>query len=76
MSRAAQLSNEAATEVSQRQLEIFRATSEHLAAMLRDMKLSSDQRREIAAKAFESAAKNARELADDRQVEQGGVRPR
>jgi phasin family protein len=32
--------------------------------MLRDMNLSSQQRREIAAKAFESAATNARELAE------------
>ena len=64
MSKAAQLTNEAATEVSQRQLEIFRSSSEHLAAMLRDMKLSSDQRREIAAKAFEAAATSARELAE------------
>jgi phasin family protein len=64
MSKAAQLTNQAATEVSQRQLEIFRASSEQLAAMLRDMKLSSEQRREIAAKAFEAAAASARELAE------------
>jgi phasin family protein len=64
MSKAAKLTNEAATEVSQKQLEIFRSTSENLAAMLRDMKLSSEQRREIAAKAFESAVTNARELAE------------
>jgi phasin family protein len=64
MSKAAQLNNEAATEVSRRQLEIFRASSEQLAAMLRDMKLSSEQRQEIAAKAFESAATSARELAE------------
>ena len=64
MSKATQLTNETATELSQRQLEMFRATSEHLAAMLRDMKLSGEQRRDIAAKAFESAVKNARELAE------------
>jgi len=64
MSKAAQLTNEAAAEVSRRQLEIFRATSEYLAAMLRDMKLSSEQRQEIAAKAFESAVTSARELAE------------
>jgi hypothetical protein len=64
MSKAAQLTNEAATEVSRRQLEIFRVSSEQLAAMLRDMKLSSEQRREVAAKAFEAAATSARELAE------------
>jgi phasin family protein len=64
MSKAAQLTNEAATEVSRRQLEIFRTSSEQLAAMFRDMKLSSQQRREISAKAFEAAAASARELAE------------
>jgi phasin family protein len=64
MSKAAQLTNEAATEVSQRQLEIFRTSSEYLATMFRDMKLSSQQRREIAAKAFEAAVTSARELAE------------
>jgi phasin family protein len=64
MSKAAQLTNEAATEVSRRQLEIFRTSSEQLAAMFRDMKLSSQQRREISVKAFEAAVTSARELAE------------
>ena len=61
ISRAAQLTNETATEVSQRQLEIFRATSEHLAVMLCDMKLSSEQRQEIATKAFDAAVTGSRD---------------
>jgi len=64
MSRAAQLSNETATEFSQRQLEIMRAGSEHLASMLKDMKLSAEQQRALATKSFESALTSARELAE------------
>jgi phasin family protein len=64
MSRAAQLSNETATEFSQRQLEIMRAGSEHLASMLKDMKLSAEQQRALATKSFEAALTSARELAE------------
>jgi phasin family protein len=64
MSKAAQLSNEAATEVSRRQLEILRSTSEQVAAMVREMKLSGEQQRELAAKSFEAALKSARDLAE------------
>ena len=64
MSKAAQLTNETATEVSHRQLEMFRTASEQVAGMLRDLKLSSEQRREIAAKAFDDASVSARELAE------------
>jgi phasin family protein len=64
MSKAAQLTNEAATQVSHRQLEIFKAASEQLADMFKEMKLSSQQRQEIATKAFDSAAARAKELAE------------
>ena len=64
MSKAAQLTNEAATEISHRQLEIFRVASEQLASTLKDLKLSDEQRREIAAKAFENASARAREFAE------------
>ena len=64
MSKAAQLTNEAATEISHRQLEIFRTASEQLAATLKDLKLSDDQRREIATKAFENASARAKEFAE------------
>ena len=64
MSRAAQLSNETATEFSRRQLEIMRAGSEHLASMLKDMKLSAEQQRALATKSFEAALTSARELAE------------
>ena len=61
ISKAAQLSNEAAMEVSHRQLEILRSTSEQVAAMVREMKLSGEQQRELAAKSFEAALTSARE---------------
>ena len=64
ISKAAQLSNEAAMEVSHRQLEILRSTSEHVATMVREMKLSGEQQRELAAKSFEAALSSARELAE------------
>ena len=64
LSKAAQLTNEAATDFSHRQLEIFRTASEQLAATLKDLKLSDDQRREIATKAFENASARAREFAE------------
>jgi len=64
MSKAAQLTNEAATEISHQQLEIFRTASEQLAATLKDLKLSDDQRREIATKAFENASARAKEFAE------------
>jgi len=64
MSKAAQLTNEAATEISHRQLEIFRTASEQLAATFKDLKLSDDQRREIATKAFENASARAKEFAE------------
>jgi phasin family protein len=64
MSKAAQLTNEAATEVFHRQLEIFRSASEQVSAMLRDLKLSNEQRRDIATQAFDNASARARELAE------------
>jgi phasin family protein len=64
MTKAAQLSAEGAAAVSQRQLEILRATSEQLAAALRDMKLSGQQQGEFAKKAFETALSSTRELAE------------
>jgi phasin family protein len=64
ISRAAQLSNETATEFSRRQLEIMRAGSEHLASMLKDMKLSAEQQRALATKSFGAASTSARELAE------------
>lgn len=64
MAKVAQLTTEGATAMSQRQLEIFRATSEHLSSMFRDMKLTSAERSEIAKKAFDAAMTNARELAE------------
>jgi hypothetical protein len=64
MSKAAQLTNEAATELSHRQLEFFRTVSEQVAAMLSDLKLSNERRRDIATKAFENASARARELAE------------
>ena len=64
ISRANQLSNETTAEVSQRQLEILRSTSEHVASMVRDMKLSSEQQREFATKSFEAALARTRELAE------------
>jgi len=64
MSKAAQLTTEAATDIWHRQLEIFRAASKQLAATLKDLKLSDDQRREIATKAFENASARAREFAE------------
>jgi phasin family protein len=64
ISRAAQLTAEGAAAISQRQLEILRATSEQLTTALRDMKLSSQQQGEFARKAFEAALANTRELAE------------
>ena len=64
ISSAAQLSREAVAEVSHRQLEILRSTSEHVASMVRDMKLSAEQQRELSAKSFEAAISSARELAE------------
>ena len=64
MSKAAQLTTQTATEVSHKQLEMFKAASEQLAAMFREMKLSSEQRQELATKAFDSAAARAKELAE------------
>ena len=64
MARVAQLTTEGATAISQRQLEIFRATSERLSSMFRDINLTSAERSEIAKKAFETAITNARELAE------------
>ena len=64
MARVAQLTTEGATAISQRQLEIFRGTSERLSSMFRDMNLTSAERSEIARKAFETAMTNARELAE------------
>lgn len=64
MAKAAQLTAEGVAAVSQRQLEIFRATSEQLAAALRDMKLSGEQQRDLARKTFEAALANTRELAE------------
>jgi len=64
MSKAAQMTNEAATEVSHRQLEIFKAASEQLAVMFKEMKLSNEQRQELATKAFDSAAARAKEFAE------------
>ena len=40
------------------------AASEQLATTLKDLKLSEDQRREIAAKAFENASARAKEFAE------------
>jgi hypothetical protein len=42
MSRAAQLSNQTATEISQRQLEIPRSTAEHVATMVPQRKALQD----------------------------------
>lgn len=64
MSKAAQLTSEGATAISQRQLEILRVTREQLSAAMRDMKLSSEQQGEFARKAFETAITSARELAE------------
>lgn len=64
MSKAAQMTNEAAADISRRQLEIFRMASEQLAATLKDLKLSDEQRREIATKAFENATARAREFTE------------
>ncbi|MBR0825602.1 TIGR01841 family phasin [Bradyrhizobium manausense] len=64
MSKASQLTAEGAAAISQRQLEILRATSEQLTTALRDMKLSSQQQGEFARKAFETALASTRELAE------------
>jgi hypothetical protein len=64
MSKAALLTTEFATDISHRQLEIFRAASEQLAATLKDLQISDDQRREIATKAFENASARAKEFAE------------
>jgi chemotaxis regulatin CheY-phosphate phosphatase CheZ len=64
MSKAAQLTTEAATDISHRQLQIFGVASEQLAASLKDLKISDDQRREIATKAFENASARAEEVAE------------
>ncbi|MBR0691532.1 TIGR01841 family phasin [Bradyrhizobium manausense] len=64
IAKAAQLSNETAAEVSRHQLEILRSASEHVASMMRDMKLSGEQGRELAAKSFEAALTSAREFAE------------
>jgi len=64
ISKAAQLSNEAAADVSRRQLEILRSASEQVASMVQDMKLSAEQQRELAAKSFETALTSARELGE------------
>ena len=60
----AQLTTDGATAISQRQLEIFRVTSENLSEMFRDMKLTGAERGEIAKRAFDTAMTNARELAE------------
>jgi hypothetical protein len=64
MSKAAEMTNKAATEISHWQLEMFRAASEQLAATLKDIKLSNEQRRDIAIKAFENASARAKEYAE------------
>jgi septum formation inhibitor MinC len=66
MAKVAQLTTDRATAISQRQLEIFRVTSENLSEMFRDMKLTGAERGEIAKKAFDTAMTNARELAEIR----------
>lgn len=60
----AQLSIQTAAEISQRQLEILRATAEHLASMLQDTKLSTTQQRDLAVKALEAALTSSKELAE------------
>lgn len=64
MSQAAQITAEGATAISERQLEIFEATSKYLSSILRDSKLSPAQRNEVVRQAFETAVTNARELAE------------
>jgi phasin family protein len=64
MSKAAHLTAEGAAAISQRQLEILRATSEQLTTALRDMKPSSQEQGEFARKAFETALASTRELAE------------
>jgi len=64
ISRATQLTTEGAAAISQRQLEILRATSAQLTTALRDMKLSSPQQGEFARKAFETALASTREHAE------------
>ena len=64
MSKTAQLTTEVATDISHRQLEILRTASEQLATTLKELKLSDDQRREIATKAFENASARAQEFAE------------
>ena len=64
MAKVAQLTTDRATAISQRQLEIFRVTSENLSEMFRDMKLTGAERGEIAKKAFDTAMTNARELVE------------
>jgi phasin family protein len=64
MSKAALLTAEGVAAVSQRQLEMLRATTEQVAAALRDMKLSGEQQGEFAKKAFEGALASTREFAE------------
>jgi phasin family protein len=64
LTRATEVATEGATAVYRRQQEIMQAAGEQVSAMVRDIKLSSEQQAEVAKKAFEQALANARELAE------------
>lgn len=64
MSKAAQLTADGAAAISQRQLEILKATREQMNAALQDMKLTGEQQGEFVRKAVETAMSSTRELAE------------
>jgi phasin family protein len=64
LTRATEVATEGAAAVYRRQQEIMQAAGEQLSAMVRDIKLGTEQQAEVAKKVFEQALANARELAE------------
>ena len=64
LTRATEVATEGAAAVYRRQQEIMQAAGEQVSAMVRDIKLGSEQQAEVAKKVFEQALANARELAE------------
>ena len=64
LTRATEVATEGAAAVYRRQQEIMQAAGEQVSAMVRDIKLGTEQQAEVAKKVFEQALANARELAE------------
>ena len=64
LTRATEVATEGAAAVYRRQQEIMQAAGEQVSAMVRDIKLGTEQQAEVAKKVFERALADARELAE------------